>query len=131
MKGFVLDRAEVAEGGVAPPGVVPALDPLEHRRRELGAAGPGAAVEKLALHGRPERLDEGVVDAGGDAAHGTEQPGGAKPVTEEPRRVLRASVRMHDRAGLRARCQRAICSASTTSSVRMWSAIDQPTTLRE
>ena len=29
------------------------------------------------------------------------------------------------------RRQRAICRASTTSSVRMWSAIDQPTIIRE
>ncbi len=31
VKGFVLDGAEVAEGGVPAPGVVPSLDPLDHR----------------------------------------------------------------------------------------------------
>ena len=55
MKGFVLDGAEVAKGGVPAPGVVPSLDSLEHRRGELGAAGSGAPVEELTLHGRPER----------------------------------------------------------------------------
>lgn len=47
---------------------------------------------RLALHCRPERLDEGFVDAGRDAAHPTEQAGCEEPVTEEPGGVLRASV---------------------------------------
>ena len=46
---FVVDGAEVGDRAVAPARVVPALDPLEDRRRQLGAGLPATAVEQLEL----------------------------------------------------------------------------------
>ena len=55
-------------------------------------------VQQFALHRGPERFDEGVVDAGRDAPHGSEEAGGAQPVTAHPGRVLGASIRVDDGA---------------------------------
>lgn len=52
-----------------PAGVVPTFDPFEDRAGQFESGGPVVAVEELALHRGPERFDEGVVDAGGDASH--------------------------------------------------------------
>jgi hypothetical protein len=54
--------------------------------------------------------------------------GGAGLLTEREAHELAALIGLQYQAGLRAS---AICSASVTSSVRMWSAIDQPTIRRE
>lgn len=52
-------------------------------------------------------------------------------MSEQPACVLAGPVRMHDRPpGGGWRCRRAICSALTTNSVRVWSAIDHPTIRR-
>ena len=45
-----------------------------------GRGVPAAGVEQLALHGRPEGLDPGVVHAAGDPAHRAEQSGFTEPV---------------------------------------------------
>lgn len=81
-------------------GVIEPFDSLEHGRRELRPGVPARAVQELALHRRPEALDERVIDAGGDSAHRSEQTGLAEPVPEEPRGVWRSAVRVNDRAGL-------------------------------
>jgi transposase InsO family protein len=45
VKRFEFDGGEVSDTGVAAPGVVPGLDPLEDRGTELVSAGPGLPVE--------------------------------------------------------------------------------------
>ena len=84
VKGFVLGWGEVAEARVAAAGVVPALDPLEDRRGESLLGGPAAGVEQFALHGRPERLDHGVVDAEATRPIEPSSPPGAQPLPERP-----------------------------------------------
>jgi hypothetical protein len=90
----------------------------------------GAGVEQLALHRGPERLDHRVVDAGGDPAHGSQQAGVTQRVAEDPGRVLRSTVGADHGAGLGRRRQVTTWRASTTRSVLMRSAMDQPTTWR-
>jgi hypothetical protein len=53
--------AEVAEGGVASAGVIPALDVGEERAGGGPAGGPGSAVDEFGFHGREERLGDRVV----------------------------------------------------------------------
>lgn len=48
--GFVLCGAKVAQGGVPPAGVVPALDVVEERAGGGFAGRPGAAVDEVVLH---------------------------------------------------------------------------------
>ena len=55
-------------------------------------------------------------------------PGLAQPVPERPGRVLAPALRGKIVPGSGRRCQVAICGASITRSVWMWSAIGQPTT---
>ncbi len=130
VKAFELDWGQVVEAGVASDGVVEGFDPLEHRRGQLGPGGPVAAVEELDLHRAPERLHERVVVGAGDLAHRADQAGLAQPVAEEPGRVLGAAVGVHDRSDRVGGAAGPSRRASTTSSVRRWSAIDQPTTRR-
>ena len=87
-------RAEALRG----PGCT-SLRSTRRSPRRVGSGCPSVAVEQLALHGRPERLHHRVVDARGDPAHRAEQAGFAQPVPEDPGRVLRAAVGVHDRAG--------------------------------
>lgn len=58
-------RAVPVKAGMAWYRVVAGLDPLEDWRGQLLPDSPGAAVEQLSLHGRPERLDPVVHTRGG------------------------------------------------------------------
>lgn len=98
MQGFEVVRGQHSQGGVTAARVVEASDPLEHRAGQVDPRGPVLPVQQFALHGGPERFDEGVVDAGSDAPHGSEEASGAQPVTEHPGRVLGASIRVDDGA---------------------------------
>lgn len=53
----------VAEAGVEPAGVVPALDPGEHGPVEPCAGGPRSGVDQFAFDGREERLGHRVAGA--------------------------------------------------------------------
>lgn len=79
--------------------VVPAPNSFEDLERELLATAPLLTVQQLALHGLPELSEEDIVDAGGNASHGTEQPRRAASVAEHPRRVLRSPVGVDDGVG--------------------------------
>jgi len=46
----------------------------------------------LALHGRPEGLDESVVEAGDEPVHGCEQAAGERAAPKNVGRALRASI---------------------------------------
>jgi Integrase core domain len=85
---FVVDGAEHGAVGVAPARVVPGLDPVEDRQCQLLAGVPVVLVEQLELQRSEEALDDAVVEAVPDRAHGSEQPGSAEPATERPGRVL-------------------------------------------
>ena len=97
---------------------------------------PRSSVEQLQLQGSPERFHHGVVVAVADGAHRAEKAGDLQALPERPRRVLGAVIGVQDRRSARRtlsgwRRTIAMPSASVTSSVRMWSAIDQPTISRE
>src|SRR6185312_10097737 len=127
---FVVGRREHSNAGMAPQRVVPAFYPLKDRGGKLGSSSPDFGVEEFELHGAPERLDQRVVIAIPDRAHGRHDSGIDQSPPERPRRELAAMCRIVDcRSGhLR---MIAMPSASITSSVRMLSPIDQPTTRRE
>lgn len=55
MGGLIVVGAETVVVAVAAAGVVPGLDPVEDRERELVAGGPGVLVEQLALKTRPRK----------------------------------------------------------------------------
>jgi hypothetical protein len=57
---FVVDGAEVPEGGVAAAGAVEGFDPVEDRSGEPGASGRVVAVEQLALERREEAFGYSV-----------------------------------------------------------------------
>ena len=78
---------------------VPTFDPCKDRRCEVDSGMPVLAVEEFSLQGGPEGFDECVVEAGSNACHSFQQAGCSQPVTENPRGVLRASVRVNDGAG--------------------------------
>ena len=58
---LVVDGAEHPAVGVAAARVVPGLDPIEDRQRELLAGVPGVFVEELELQGPEEALGDGVI----------------------------------------------------------------------
>ena len=70
---LVLDRCSVSEPGLVALAVVEDLDVVEEGGAQGVAVGPDAAaveVAQLALQGRPERFDRGVVGGGADSAEG-------------------------------------------------------------
>ncbi len=87
-----LYRCQPSESAVPAPAVVPDLEVLEHRVRQLDPGPPPLPVEQLDLHPRAERLDHGVVEAVRDAAHRRRQPGRLGPVGERPGAELHAPV---------------------------------------
>ena len=118
---------------MAAAGVVEAFDPLEDRRGELRLGWPSVA-RSSSSRCMVDQNDSISALSTQEATRPIEpsSPACAQPVAEDPGRVL--GCRGRSARSCRARgggCQRAICRASTTSSVRMWSAIDQPTTRRE
>ena len=121
---------EVAEAAVAADPVVEDLDVVEHRGPGLGRARPGRAVDELGLEGGEEALGHGVVVAVADRAHGRRDAGLAQPPPEGEARVLASVVGVVDEAVAGRRRTMAMSRAAVTSSVRMWVAIDQPTTRR-
>src|SRR3954452_8064105 len=128
---LVGNGAELAAGGVSAAGVV-AGDPDEHRAAGRDGAVPaGCAGEGLPLEGGVERLGEGVVGAGADRAHRAGHTEPAAQLGVGPRRVLGAVVPWKIAPVRLPRSRTAAASASVTRSVRMWSAIDQPTSRRE
>lgn len=132
MAGFELDWAEVFDRGVSSSRIVEALDVLEHRRRELGSRCPLPAIEELDLEGAEEALGHRVVVRVADRALEPRIPAArnrrpkAQEVYWDP-----WSVCMIVDPSRPSRRQIAICKASTTSSARMRSEIDQPMTRRE
>ena len=129
-EGFVAGRAEIAEAAVEAAGVVPAFDPVEDGPVEAGDGRPGATVDEFSFDGGEEALGDGVVPACSFASQrqGTAVIGGE--LAEVPAGVLAAAVGVEDRPGRWAACVKALNRASEISSVRMWSASAQPTTLR-
>src|SRR3954451_15405188 len=63
VRGFVGCRAEVAQAGMPPAGVVPALDVLEDCLVRLGFGGPRLPAEHLGLDRGEERFGYRVVPA--------------------------------------------------------------------
>jgi len=61
--------AEHAQEGVPTAGLYQASIHSKYRAAQLLRCLPGGLVEKLALHGGPERLDHRVVHRGGNPAH--------------------------------------------------------------
>lgn len=62
MSGLVVDGTDALVVAVAASRVVPGLDPVEHRQRQLLAGVPLVLVEELALQAREERLGDAVVE---------------------------------------------------------------------
>jgi hypothetical protein len=86
-------------------------------------------VEQFDLHRREERCDQAVVVGAGDLAHGAiNPPRAARESNSQDLYWVPRSECTSVPTGLRR--QRAMSRASTTSSVRKRSAIDQPTTRR-
>src|SRR5262245_50391388 len=69
MPTLVMQRRFVAEGRVAPPGVVPALDVVEQRAAGVGRRAESLAVQQLTLERREETLAQGIVIRIPDGAH--------------------------------------------------------------
>ena len=69
MADLVFDGREHAEGGVPPLPVVEDFKVLEDGVGQLQAGFPAPTVQEFDLHARPERLDDGVIEAVPDRAH--------------------------------------------------------------
>ena len=107
------------------------LGELEDRTPSRSPGGPRLPVDELGLERREPALGDGIIPA-------LAPPGealGDAVLIKEPAvvggGVLAATVRVEDETRLGWRAPLAISRASQTSSARMWSAIAQPTTLRE
>ena len=79
-------RGEAADAGVPAVGLNQASIHSKIAVPSWGGV-PGAGVEELALHRRPEGFDHGVVDAGGDPAHRSEEAGLPQALPEDPVRL--------------------------------------------
>jgi hypothetical protein len=121
---------EVAERAVAALAVVEDFELLEDLGDQLAPSRPRAAVHELLLERREEVLGDGVGIAVALGAHRHGDPGVAGLLAEAETDVLRARSLWCTSPGPGRRRETAICSASTTSSERMWSAIDEPTIRR-
>ena len=91
---------------------------------------PAVAIDELGLERREEALGERVVVGRPGRAHRGGDTGLGKPGAEGDARVLGAAIGVMDETGPGARRPIAASSAPSTSSVRRWPAIDQPTTRR-
>ena len=81
---FDLGGGAHRERGVSASGVVPELDVVVDRRRELDPGLPAAAVEQLDLQAAPEALHHRVVERGADGPHRWGDPGVADVLAEGP-----------------------------------------------
>ena len=87
-------------------------------------------MDELLLERGEEALGDGVVEAVAAAAHRLGDPGGAGLLAEGQETNWLPWSECQISPGAGRRCASAICSASVTSSVRMWSAMLQPTIRR-
>ena len=74
--------------------VVPALDEVEEGKPRVGVGAEALTIEQLALEGRKEALEHGVVERVADTAHRRPDTGFATPFAEGDGRVLAALVRV-------------------------------------
>jgi hypothetical protein len=107
-------------------GIVPAFDKLEDCHTCLDLGFEAAAVEQFTFERGEETLAHGVIEAIAHRAHRGPHAGVAAALAEGDRSVLATLWS----TSLGRRCQRARLSACSTSSVRRWVSIAQPTILR-
>lgn len=92
-------RAEHPQPVVAALTVVPDLEILEDRVRQLQPRPSPLTVRQLHLHPRPEGLDHRIFIAVADAAHRRHEAAGLGAVGERPGRELHPLVGVDQRAG--------------------------------
>src|SRR5262249_13991394 len=69
MSTLIVQRRFVAEGRVAPPGVIPAFDVVEQRAAGIGRRAEALTVQQLTFERRKETLAQGIVIGIADRAH--------------------------------------------------------------
>jgi hypothetical protein len=90
-----LDGGQLAEGSLASPTVVGALNPHEDRVGELSSRGPAPAVQDVLLEQRVEGLHGGVVAGRRDPAHRPGEVARLEHRHEGPRSKLAPAVGMN------------------------------------
>jgi len=98
MKSLIAQRRLVAEGRVATPRIVPALDVVKQRPAGRGRGREPLAVEQFAFQRREEALAEGIVVGVSDRPHRGPHTEGQTTLPVGDGGVLTAVIRMMDDA---------------------------------
>src|SRR5271163_2622357 len=93
---LVFAGCEHVQGAVASSCVVPDLDVVVDRARELDAGLPSFSVQQLDLHAGPERLDHRIVERSADGTDGWCEAGFCDLLAEDPGSELNALIGMND-----------------------------------
>src|SRR5262249_23721512 len=131
---FVDGWCHVAQRRVPPLSMREDCDPLKDCCSHLVVGPEPVLCQELTLQGGEKALHHRVVKAVADRAHGGANAGGGPPPPEAPGGVRAAMIGVMNQPRLRSplpdRHLSSPSSAARASSVRRWSAMDQPTTRR-